>query len=129
MDSLPLGTNTERLSYPDKKGDTGIPPIPSFWKYNDIQGDSFFPGPRRLVFLVFRFLCLIVFGSGNLGKLWDACYDIPLGLDKEREKERQDAWETEAKRVKERLEHLNTVVCPQIVDRCFAGPTATSGLV
>ena len=121
MGSLQYHANTAQSTNPtadpEKGGDSGIP---SHWKY-DIQGDSFFPGSRRLGFLVFRFLCLIAFGSGNLGKLWDACHEIPPGLDKESKKERQDAWDTEATRVKERLEHLNTVVRPQIVDRRFAG--------
>ena len=136
MSSLPFETDTERRSYPtpdEKKKGVEIPQIEPYWEYDDTQVHSAFPGPRRLMFLVFRFLCLIAFGSGNLGTLWNACYDIPQGLGeekkKEREKERQGVWEAEAKRVKERLDHLNTVVRPQIVDRRFAGSTATSGPV
>ena len=122
MDSLPFETNTERPAYPtpdEGKGDTGIPSIPSYWQYDTNRRASFFPGLRRLVFLVFRFLCLIAFGAGNLKKLWNACYPNPQ--DKESEEKREKAWESEATRVKERLEHLNLVVRPPSVNEHFVG--------
>ena len=103
----PLSPRTfSSMSFPMSSMPISNPILPPHWNFNKYKHSW-----CRPIYLTYRFLCVIGFGTGNLGRVWKGTYeDCP-----------EEEFDRVSERLRRRFEHLNLVVRPQRFNRHFAG--------